>query len=171
MKNSAQHLLSLINDVLDISKIEAGQLDVYPERFDLREAIEKVIMSIKPSSDKKGIALNMIIGEGISEMESDRRRVEQVLLNLLSNAVKFTDEGSVTLSVELIPRYEASQGSCPAPAVSFRVTDTGMGIAPDDLNKLFQAFHQVDTGLSRKKEGTGLGWQFPVIWLNSWGAG
>jgi signal transduction histidine kinase len=157
VKNSAQHLLSLINDVLDISKIEAGQLEVHPERFNLREVIEKVIMSIKPSSDKKGIALNMDIGDEISDIESDRRRVEQVLLNLLSNAVKFTDEGSVTLSVELIPRYEFPHGPCLTPAMRFRVIDTGMGIAPDDLKKLFQAFHQVDTGLARKKEGTGLG--------------
>lgn len=160
VRNSATHLLALINDVLDISKIEAGQFEVYAEPFDLITVIEKAVAALKPAADKKRIDLNINITDGIGEILSDRRRVEQVLLNLLSNAIKFTDRGNVTLSAELIPVYKPAGGDLgakAAPAVRFRISDTGIGIAPDDLRKLFQPFRQIDTGLARKNEGTGLG--------------
>ena len=105
VKNSAQHLLSLINDVLDISKIEAGQLEVHAEPFDLRAVIEKAVTTIKPLADKKGLALGDH-RDRIGEAVGDRRRVEQVLLNLLSNAIKFTERGSVSLTRIMVPNYK-----------------------------------------------------------------
>ncbi|MBN2254435.1 MAG: PAS domain S-box protein, partial [Deltaproteobacteria bacterium] len=100
VRNSAHHLLSLINDVLDISKIEAGQLQVLSEPYDLRQTIEKTVESARPLAEKKGLELTCAISPGIETMTGDRRRVEQVLLNLISNAIKFTEEGSVTIECE-----------------------------------------------------------------------
>lgn len=150
VRGSARHLLELINDVLDISKIEAGQLEVRAEAFDLRASIERVVASVKPLADKKELSLTVNLPEGLGEMISDRRRVEQVLINLLNNALKFTDRGGVTLVVELLAQDAG-------PQVRFRVQDTGMGIKPENLDVLFQPFRQIDTGLSRQYEGTGLG--------------
>ena len=90
-------------------------------------------------------------------MLSDRRRVEQILLNLLNNAIKFTERGGVTLSADEISDFRASPGSAPCAALRLRVTDTGIGIKPDDLATLFQPFRQIDTGLTRQHDGTGLG--------------
>jgi signal transduction histidine kinase len=160
VRGSAQHLLSLINDVLDISKIEAGQLEVHAIPFDLRATIEKASATLKPAIEKKCLALNVNIGAEVNTAVSDRRRVEQVLLNLLSNAIKFTERGAITLSAAVIPDYRppgADRTSNPMPAVQFSVADTGIGIRPEDLRELFQPFRQVDTGLARSNEGTGLG--------------
>jgi len=159
VRGSAQHLLSLINDVLDISKIEAGQLQVCAEPFDVRAAIEKAADALKPAVAKKGLALNVNIGTNVDKAISDQRRVEQILLNLLSNAVKFTERGHVTLDAAILEDYRLSgaETSGPMRAVEFRVTDTGIGIRPEDLRELFQPFRQIDTGLTRKNEGTGLG--------------
>lgn len=160
VKNSARHLLSLINDVLDISKIEAGQLGINAEPFDLRASIEKVSSSIMPAAVKKGLGLYVSIGGEIGEAVCDCRRVEQVILNLLSNAVKYTERGSVSLSADIItdylPRSEDSM-SKPVPAARITITDTGIGMRPDEIKDIFQPFRQIDTGLSRKNEGTGLG--------------
>jgi PAS domain S-box-containing protein len=146
VRNSARHLLVLINDVLDISKIEAGQIEIAPAAFDVRDAIETVRHSVTPLADKKHLALitRFLIDDPI--IASDRRRVEQVLLNLLSNAIKFTEQGAVTLTAESTPG-----------TVRLTVSDTGIGIKPEDLDKLFQPFRQLDTGLTRQHEGTGLG--------------
>ncbi len=169
VRSSARHLLDLINDVLDISKIEAGQLQVRQEPFDLADAIDQVIGSVQPLAEQKGLSLHRDIAAGLSTMRSDRRRVEQILLNLLNNAIKFTDQGRVTLHVELEPAWmppatvdEANNGASPrseqpVAAVRFRVTDTGIGIRPEDIEQLFQPFNQVDTGLTRQHDGTGLG--------------
>ncbi|HQL81417.1 MAG TPA: ATP-binding protein, partial [Spirochaetota bacterium] len=160
VKNSAQHLLSLINDVLDISKIEAGQLEVHPDRFDLGDAIKKATDTVRPLADKKGLSLAVNVGEGIGAIVSDQRRLEQVLINMLSNAIKFTERGGVTLSVDeteaLLPAGTGRSRDA-VPAIQFRVADTGIGIRAEDLEGLFQPFRQVDTGLTRKAEGTGLG--------------
>jgi signal transduction histidine kinase len=160
VKGSAQHLLSLINDILDISKIEAGQFQVISETFNLRETIEKAVATLKPAAEKKHITLKFKIGDEINEINSDHRRVEQVLLNLLSNAVKFTEQGSVSLIAETIPEYrprDSGSGIKPSAAVRITIIDTGIGIPDEQMSELFQPFHQVDTGLSRKNEGTGLG--------------
>jgi PAS domain S-box-containing protein len=146
VQNSARHLLALINDVLDISKIEAGQLEVHSEQFDLRASIMKVAGIVKPLAEKKGLDLRLEVAENIGMFMSDPRRVEQVLLNLLNNAIKFTAHGVVTLHAEIVP------GS-----IRISVADTGIGIKPEDLNMLFQPFRQIDSGLTRQHEGTGLG--------------
>ncbi|MCW8139528.1 MAG: PAS domain S-box protein, partial [Planctomycetota bacterium] len=150
VRTSARHLLDLINDVLDLSKIEAGQLEVRAEPFDLAASVERVVAMVKPLADRKGLTLTVAQAPGSQELVSDRRRVEQILLNLLNNAVKFTDRGGVTLSVEEV---EAQTG----PAVRLRVKDTGIGLSPEDLVSLFQPFRQLDHGLARQHEGTGLG--------------
>lgn len=144
--NSSRHLLALINDVLDISKIEAGELKVESLLLDPGPAIQKCLQMISPMVEAKGLKLESNVEPGISEITSDPRRFEQILVNLLTNAVKFTDAGSVTLAA-------ANRGS----HFEVRVTDTGMGIAAEDLAKLFKPFHQVNGGLSRPHEGTGLG--------------
>ena len=132
--------------MLDISKIEAGQLEVNSEPFDLRASILKVVGIVKPLAEKKGLVVRVELAPEIGPLVSDARRVEQVLFNLLNNAVKFTDRGTVTL------RAERALG-----AIRMSVADTGIGIKPEDLTKLFQPFRQIDSGLSRQHEGTGLG--------------
>lgn len=146
VRNSANHLLSLISDILDISKIEAGQLTIAAEQFSLEEPIRKAVQAVRPLAEKKGLELSLELPGEAAMITGDLRRVEQVLLNLLSNAVKFTDQGGITVR-------------CAHEAGSYVVTiaDTGIGISADELERLFKPFHQVDTGLSRKYEGTGLG--------------
>ena len=146
VKNSANHLLSLINDVLDISKIESGQLQIADEPFDMKASIMKVAQTVGPLAEKKGLALSIEIGEGVNVVSGDVRRVEQVLLNLLSNAVKFTEQGRIKVTCNILDRQYLT-----------RVVDTGIGIKAEELEKLFNPFYQIDTGLSRKYEGTGLG--------------
>ncbi|WP_277057160.1 ATP-binding response regulator [Trichlorobacter lovleyi] len=146
VRNSAQHLLSLISDVLDISKIEAGQLTVVAEPFNLSDVIRGVVQTVRPLAGKKGLKLVLEADVDPVCITGDQRRVEQVLLNLLSNAVKFTEQGTVKV------RSVREGSSC-----LITVDDTGIGIQPDDLPALFRPFYQIDTGLSRKYEGTGLG--------------
>ncbi len=141
--------MSLINDVLDISKIEAGQLDVLRQPFDLHASIQKVRGIVTPLAEAKGLQLRCEVAAELPAMVGDARRVEQVLLNLLSNAIKFTLTGDVALQVRL--------QSAPRPMVSMRVSDSGIGISPEDLATLFQPFRQLDSGLARNHEGTGLG--------------
>jgi PAS domain S-box-containing protein len=157
VRGSARHLLELINDVLDISKIEANQLEVGCLPFDLPASLARVIASVRPLAEKKGLELVSHIHPGLDGMSGDRRRVEQVLLNLLNNAIKFTERGGVTLTAEPVADYQPAPDAAPRPVVRLRVTDTGMGIKPADLASLFQPFRQIDTGLARQHEGTGLG--------------
>lgn len=146
VRTSANHLLSLINDVLDISKIEAGQLQVSSEPLDLQALINKVIQTVQPLAEKKGLELTIDICPDNYAMSSDPRRLEQILLNLLSNAVKFTEHGQVSLTC-----------SRTGEDVVISVKDTGIGIKDVDIPMIFKPFQQIDTGLSRKYEGTGLG--------------
>jgi PAS domain S-box-containing protein len=157
VRTSARHLLDLINDVLDLSKIEAGQLEVRAEPFDLRDSLERVAALVRPLADKKGLALSIVAPPALGEMVSDRRRVEQLLLNLVNNSIKFTEHGRVTIAAELVADYKPPLAQTCRPAVCLRVTDTGIGIRPADLATLFQPFRQIDTGISRRHEGTGLG--------------
>jgi len=150
VRDSGQHLLALINDVLDISKIEAGQIEIANAPFDLPESIQKVVQTVKPLANKKQLPLIAQIAPDVSRITSDRRRVEQILLNLLSNAIKFTEQGEVTLTAEIVP-------GTPRSAFRISVADTGLGIKRENLDKLFQPFRQLDTGLTRQHEGTGLG--------------
>jgi signal transduction histidine kinase len=144
--NSAEHLLALINDVLDLSKIEAGELRPISQRFDLGESVRSVAGTAGPLAKRKGLALDVRIDSAVGEITSDRRRVEQVLLNLLSNSIKFTEQGKVQIDVTM-------RGT----RLAVAVTDTGMGIKEEDLENLFKPFTQVDVGINRKHEGTGLG--------------
>ena len=146
VRGSARHLLDLINDILDISKIEAGQFNILSENFDLRGSIEKTVKIISPLADKKNILLHSRIEDNISDMRGDQRRVEQIILNLLSNAVKFTDHGEIHLNCYLDNGF-----------VTLSVEDTGIGIKPENINIIFEAFRQVDAGTARTQEGTGLG--------------
>jgi signal transduction histidine kinase len=157
VRGSARHLLELINDVLDISKIEAGQLEVRPTPFSLTEAIEHVAATVKPMAEKKGLTLRTTITPGLEAIVADRRRFEQILLNLLNNAIKFTERGEVNLVASSIADYRRSPESEPVAAVRLAIADTGIGIKDSDLPKLFQPFRQIDTGLTRTHEGTGLG--------------
>jgi len=143
---SAEHLLDLINDVLDISKIEAGQLTLSSETLDVRASLTKAVRSATVLANRKGIALELEIAPEVGTITSDRRRVEQIVLNLLGNAVKFTERGTVRVGCAL-------QGEL----VAIRVVDTGIGIKEEDLDKLFRPFRQVDIGTTRQYEGTGLG--------------
>jgi len=146
VQHSAQHLLSLINDVLDISKIEAGQLKVEREEFGLAQLVTEVKFNLTPMAKAKGLELKCELAPEVGRIVSDRRRVEQILINLLNNAIKFTDKGGVYLDCGVDDGFLIS-----------RVRDTGIGIKQEDLRNLFKPFRQIDTGLSRRYEGTGLG--------------
>ncbi len=157
VRTSARHLLALVNDVLDISKIEAGQLEVACEPFDMKRSITKVIATITSMAEKKGLTVRVLIAPELGEAVSDERRFEQILLNLLSNAIKFTDQGEIALTADLIDDFKPSGATSGQAAVRLRVSDRGIGIKPDDLANLFQPFRQIDCGLSRNRDGTGLG--------------
>ena len=146
VRNSSRHLLELINDVLDISKIESGQLKIASETFEFAESVERAINLVRPLAEKKMLAINTEIAEGIGMFTGDQRRVEQIMINLLNNAIKFTDKGYVELSCSLWNKD-----------IAISVSDTGIGIRREDMDKIFKPFQQVDTGLSRRHEGTGLG--------------
>ncbi len=146
LRNSARHLLDLINDVLDLSKIEADQLTLSCTEFDLRETVQRVYTSMKITAESKGLNLAMDISPEVGVIRSDQRRVEQILLNLIGNAVKFTDKGDIAVTCRV------NDGS-----VQFAVADSGIGIREEDLGSLFKPFRQLESGLSRRFEGTGLG--------------
>jgi PAS domain S-box-containing protein len=157
VSTSARHLLALVNDVLDISKIEAGQLEVAREPFDLRQSIAKAVALVAPQAQAKQIELRVQLAPELGEAVSDQRRFEQILLNLLSNAVKFTERGEIALAADFLADFNSPGAASGQPAVRLRVSDTGMGIKPEDLPTLFRPFRQIDSGLSRRHEGTGLG--------------
>jgi len=143
---SGQHLLSLINDILDLSKIEAGRMELEPTDFDLPSAIDNALTLVRERAGRRGITLGREIDERLGEIQADERKVKQVRLNLLSNALKFTPEGG---------RIDVGAGLHDDLA-EISVTDTGVGIAPEDQEAVFQEFRQVGTA-AKKVEGTGLG--------------
>lgn len=146
VQNSARHLLSLINDVLDISKIEAGQIEVSRAAFSVDEVVNQVAQLVAPLAERKGLTLTLEVSPELGEVFNDRRRVEQVLINLVNNAIKFTEHGGVRIEAGV--RDER---------LAIRVIDTGIGIRAEDLPRLFRPFQQLDSGLARHHEGTGLG--------------
>jgi signal transduction histidine kinase/ABC-type amino acid transport substrate-binding protein len=156
VRDSARHLLALINDVLDISKIEADELVMANERFDLRASIAKVTAIAQPLAQKKNLALQVALAPDVDFMHGDARRVEQILLNLISNAIKFTETGTVEVTAkraQAAPDHTGIQQD----TVCVNISDTGMGIREEDMNTLFKPFRQIDSALSRAHEGTGLG--------------
>jgi signal transduction histidine kinase len=145
--SSGQHLLSLINDILDLSKIEAGRMELAPAPFHLPTALENAVTLVKERASRHGIALQLDIDPRLGDVVGDERKVKQVLLNLLSNAIKFTPEGG-----RISLKANRTDG-----AVEITVTDTGIGIAPEDQAAIFEEFRQVGSDETRKQEGTGLG--------------
>ncbi|BDI18142.1 hypothetical protein ANSO36C_39440 [Nostoc cf. commune SO-36] len=155
IERSGRHLLELINDILDLSKIESGKLELQLSDVSVSSLCDGSFAFIKQMALKKNIHLNTHISENIDSIKADNRYLRQILINLLSNAVKFTPQGgSVTLEVRLEGATEA--GEVPL-HLCFYVTDTGIGIAPEEIGKLFQPFIQLDSSLNRQYSGTGLG--------------
>lgn len=146
VRSAGRHLLSLINDVLDLSKIEAGKLELYLETFDLRAAVHDVAATIQPLVEKNRNTLVVKMPESLGTVRSDLTRVRQVLLNLLSNACKFTEEGTITLAVTREHDW-----------MEFTVRDTGIGMTEAQMGRLFEAFAQAEASTSKHYGGTGLG--------------
>jgi PAS domain S-box-containing protein len=144
--SAGQHLLSVINDILDLSKIEAGKMELYLETFELRPLVDEVATTVRPLVEKRGNRLDVAAADDLGAMHGDKTRLRQVLLNLLSNASKFTEAGTITLAVER-----------DGPDMVFRVVDTGIGMSPDQMGRLFEAFSQADATIASKYGGTGLG--------------
>ncbi|MHB8636923.1 MAG: hybrid sensor histidine kinase/response regulator [Fimbriimonadaceae bacterium] len=147
---SGKHLLALINDILDLSKIEAGKMDLFLETFDVAAMIAEVASTLQPMVDKNANTLDIRRSPNLGSMHADQIKVRQGLSNLLSNAVKFTHEGSITLDAG----REVMDGR---DWIVFRVEDSGIGLSPDQIVKLFRDFTQADTSTTRKFGGTGLG--------------
>jgi hypothetical protein len=150
IRAAGRHLLALINDVLDLSKIEAGKMELHLEAFELRSAIEAVAATVAPLIEKNGNTLRLDLAEGLGTVRADVTRVRQVLLNLLSNASKFTEHGTITLRAVREPG-PLGETMC------FTVQDSGIGMTPEQLGRLFQAFSQAEASTSSKYGGTGLG--------------
>ncbi len=147
---AGKHLLGLINEILDLSKIEAGKMDLYLESFDVAGMINEVASTLKPLVEKNANTLEVHTAPGLGVMHADLTKVRQSLFNLLSNASKFTQNGTLTLDAAHMLRDGAGW-------IVFRVADTGIGMTPEQIDKLFQPFVQADTSTSRKYGGTGLG--------------
>ena len=148
--------------MLDISKIEAGQLQVAQSHFNVRASIAKIASMVQPMAEKKGLILHAKIAPEVDRIISDPRRVEQILLNLLNNAIKFTDKGEVTLRAEIISA--SNPGAIPVLRIS--VSDTGMGIKPEDLATLFQPFRKWIAAWPASTKAPDWAWPSAVGWPN-----
>lgn len=158
IRSSGEALLSIINDILDFSKIEAGKMELERHPFDLRECLESALDLVATAAVNKGLELAYHVDEqSPATIAGDVTRLRQILLNLLNNAVKFTDKGEVSLTVRLEGGKEAADLPSPAVLLHFSVADTGIGIPPERLDRMFRSFSQVDASTTRKYGGTGLG--------------
>ncbi|MBR3841479.1 MAG: response regulator, partial [Erysipelotrichales bacterium] len=152
IKTSGQSLLYLINDILDLSKIESDQMDIDPVEYEPKTLISEILLMIEPRLDAKGLRLHYNIDPRIpSKLYGDDMRIQQILINLLTNAAKYTDEGKVTLTVELVEKTDNNV------KLHFSVKDTGIGIKKEDQELLFESFRRVDLAHNKRIEGTGLG--------------
>ena len=147
---AGRHLLSLIDDILDLSKIEAGKMEIFPEKLDISAMIHQVVTTVQPLVDKNSNKLEVRCPEDLGSMHADVTKIRQILFNLLSNACKFTENGKITLEVWRDREPDKD-------LVNMRVSDTGIGMTPDQLDRLFEAFTQADATTTRKYGGTGLG--------------
>ncbi|HXH94662.1 MAG TPA: ATP-binding protein [Thermoanaerobaculia bacterium] len=145
---SGQHLLHLINDMLDLVKVQAGKLELSPEVFEIRSGIEEVCAVVHPIAEQKNIDVRIEIAPGLGTITLDLQRFRQILYNLLSNALKFTDDGGV-VTIKADRRADGN--------IRLAVRDSGIGIAADDIPRLFTEFEQLETGIARRFGGTGLG--------------
>jgi PAS domain S-box-containing protein len=157
IRGAGKHLLALINDILDISKIEAGKMELYLETFDVAQVIFEVRNTIQPLMEKHHNTFNIHCSDDIGSMSADLTKLRQVLLNLLSNAAKFTENGTVTLTVEQRKNEKIKNEKDNSSLILFEVTDTGIGMTTEQMDKVFQAFTQADASTTRKYGGTGLG--------------
>ena len=166
IRASGKHLLGLINDILDLTKIESGRMELYIETFDIAQMVHDVAATVQPLLDKNGNRLDVEIQPGIGFIRADQVKVRQILFNLLSNASKFTDQGTITLSATRDrsasrdgtgPIGGDGVGSASTDGVSFRVIDTGIGITDEQMTRLFQPFMQAEASTTKKYGGTGLG--------------
>lgn len=147
---ASRHLLAIINDILDLSKIEAGKMDLYRETFEIAPFIEDVVSIVKPMIEKNANRLEVLCPKDIGSMHADQTRIRQGLFNLLGNASKFTERGKITLSVARAETESTSR-------LTFSVSDTGIGMTPEQIQKIFRPFTQADNSTTRKYGGTGLG--------------
>ena len=150
IQSAGKHLLSLINDVLDLSKIEAGKMGLHLEFFDVPQVIEEMVTTLQPAAAKNANSIHVHVAENVSAMKADLTKVRQILFNLLSNACKFTDHGTVSVDVDQIKVGDREW-------IQFKVSDTGIGISAKQKENLFHEFAQADTSIARKYGGTGLG--------------
>jgi len=177
ISTSGHHLLSLINDILDLSKVEAGKMELEPEEFNLKGLIEGSLVMFKEKAMKHGIKLTSEVEEGIGNIEADERKIKQVLFNLLSNAIKFTpDGGNVRVSARKVSgsgfwvpsedektvsglnsKLATLNSKLDGDFIEISVADTGIGISAEDQQRLFQPFQQIETSFTKKYAGTGLG--------------
>jgi signal transduction histidine kinase len=146
VQSNGKHLLGLINDVLDLSKIEAGQLTLSLDDYSIKDVVQNVVTAIEPLATGKNLALEVKLPNDLPTAHGDQRRLTQVLFNLVGNAIKFTDSGEVAIEAA------ASNG-----AYTLSVRDTGPGIDPADQSKIFEEFRQADSSSTKSKSGTGLG--------------
>jgi len=147
IESNARHLLGLINDVLDLSKIESGKMEVFAEDFDIAKAIGEVAATVATLVEKRGNRLSVDVDPSLTTMRSDLTKLKQMLLNLLSNSAKFTEDGMLSLSVR----------SAEGKRIVFEVADTGVGMTPEQMAKLFQRYAQAEASTSKRFGGTGLG--------------
>jgi len=150
IQSAGKHLLALINDVLDLSKIEAGKMGLHVETFDVAQVIDEMVTTLQPAAAKNANSIRVHLEENVSVMRADITKVRQILFNLLSNACKFTDHGTIALNVDQI-KVEGKNW------IQFQVSDTGIGISAKQKENLFQEFAQADASIARKYGGTGLG--------------
>jgi PAS domain S-box-containing protein len=154
VQNNAQHLLQLINDILDMAKIESGKIELAPQLTDIKEITQSIGTIFDATIRKKGLSLTLDIAENLPSVYVDEDKVRQIFINLLSNAVKFTDQGGVTIRIR---PADDEVGQEPGSFVEICIEDTGIGIRPEDMNKLYNKFSQIDVSHVRQYEGTGLG--------------
>ncbi|MBD1827702.1 response regulator [Microcoleus vaginatus GB1-A2] len=166
IRTAGKHLLSLIDDILDISKIEAGRMDLYLETFDIPALIESAVATARPLVEKNGNTLEVYCPDNLDTMHADMTKVRQVLLNLLSNAAKFTQNGKIAIGVERIKNEQLKMKNQEESSqilisnsefLSFRVADSGIGMTQEQLQRVFQPFTQADASTTRNYGGTGLG--------------
>jgi signal transduction histidine kinase len=149
VQTNGKHLLSIINDLLDLAKIESGNVQLHLEPVNCREVLEEIVSGLRPLADDKGIELGMTMPDGDVTVQTDRRSLSQILINFTNNAIKYTHDGGVRLELE----DRTNGGSL----IRFSVVDTGIGIKTEDREKLFPAFEQVESSATQVFEGTGLG--------------
>jgi CheY-like chemotaxis protein len=154
IQSAGRHLLALINDTLDLSKIEAGKIELYPETFDAAEMVQHVAATVQPLAARNGNRLDVVVDPALGRMHADLTKVRQILLNLLSNACKFTERGVVTLTAA---RERGDDATGAGATIVLTVQDTGIGMTAEHMGRLFEAFSQADANTARRYGGTGLG--------------